>query len=281
MVIGIDVGGTKTKAVLFDQDGNAVKEITVGSSHLSAGSDEMIIANLKQCLLDDTAPIVIGYAGYGKSRAMQEKITQLVHTAFENRMVVICSDLETAVYSTLGDRDGIAVILGTGSIALKQTERTIERRGGYGYVLSDEGSGYAIGRQILRTYVRTIDQRMPDTGIVKAVMDTFHLNDPSEIITSILDEGRINRTKIASIARLSMESSLSDVMDPILQKAAQDVFDLIACYGDIPQNVYVTGGMTHNTKYMTYLKELIPHLSIAEHEPVYGCYAYARILHLI
>ncbi|MGM9940678.1 MAG: N-acetylglucosamine kinase [Bulleidia sp.] len=281
MVIGIDVGGTKTKAVLFDHNGSAVKEITVGSSHLSAGSEETIIANLRQCLLDDTSPIIIGYAGYGKSRAMQEKIRQLVHTAFENRTAVICSDLETAVCSTLGNRDGIVVILGTGSIALKQTDGIMERRGGYGYVLSDEGSGYAIGREILRAYVRTIDHRMPDTGLQKAVMDTFHLNDPSEIITAILDEGRVNRTKIASIARLSMDPSLQDVMTPILKKAAQDVYDLIACYGDIPHNVYVTGGMTHNTQYMSYLKNLIPHLSIAEHEPVYGCYVYAKLHNLI
>ena len=141
MLIGIDVGGTKTKAVLFDEQGRSVKDITLQSAHPMCATDEQIVSILEQCMLDDRSPVVIGYAGYGKSAQMKEHISSLVHEALQDRNVVILGDIDTAVYSTLQEKDGITLILGTGSIALYRKGETLERRGGWGYVLGDEGSG--------------------------------------------------------------------------------------------------------------------------------------------
>ena len=74
MVIGIDVGGTKTKAVLFDEDGNVVKEVVSGSAHPLNADDETIIKTLQKCLIDESSPVVFGYAGYGKNAAMRQHI---------------------------------------------------------------------------------------------------------------------------------------------------------------------------------------------------------------
>ena len=93
MLIGIDVGGTKTKAVVFDEHGRSVKEITLQSAHPMCATDDEIITILKQCMLDDQSPVVIGYAGYGKSEQMKEHISSLVHEALPDRIVVILGDI--------------------------------------------------------------------------------------------------------------------------------------------------------------------------------------------
>ena len=90
MLIGIDVGGTKTKAVLFDEQGRSVEDITLQSAHPMCATDEQIVSILEQCMLDDRSPVVIGYAGYGKSAQMKEHISSLVHEALPSAVPRAC-----------------------------------------------------------------------------------------------------------------------------------------------------------------------------------------------
>ena len=87
MVIGIDVGGTKTKAVLFDEAGNVVKEVVSGSAHPLNADDETIIKTLQECLIDESSPVVFGYAGYGKNASMRQHIHDLVASVCKDRSV--------------------------------------------------------------------------------------------------------------------------------------------------------------------------------------------------
>lgn len=281
MLIGIDVGGTKTKAVLFDEQGRSVKDITLQSAHPMCATDDEIITILKQCMLDDQSPVVIGYAGYGKSEQMKEHISSLVHEALPDRIVVILGDIDTALYSTLQEKDGITLILGTGSIALYRKGETLERRGGWGYVLGDEGSGYAIGLAILKHFVKQADHRAEEDELYEAVMHHYHLDDPSQLISKVMDDGKTDRTGIASASVLSSTCAQLPVIQEILNEQADQVSEMLSSFGTLPETIVVTGGMIHNTVYMDLLKQRIPQIRIAGHLQVYGCYVYGKLHHMI
>ena len=281
MLIGIDVGGTKTQAVLFGDDGSIIKEVKLPSAHPMCAQDDEIMSILQQCMLDETSDVVIGYAGYGKSETMRQHIESVVSTALKDRHVVILSDIETALFSTLEDRDGITLILGTGSIALQRNNGAIERRGGWGYMLGDEGSGYAIGLAILRHFVLQADHRAEKDELYQAVMNHYHLSDPSQLIETIMDHGKPDRTLIASASIISSSFSHHPVIRNILHTSAIEVYEMIQSFHNDSETIVITGGMLHNSAYMEEIRHLLPQVLIATHPQVYGCYVYGRFHHMI
>ena len=70
------------------------------------------------------------------------------------------------------------LISGTGSVCCGRNDSgTLFRTGGYGWRVDDEGSGYAIGRDILRAAVRAEDGRGPATVLKQAVLEQLGLPD--------------------------------------------------------------------------------------------------------
>lgn len=270
MVIGIDVGGTKTEAVLFDGKGNIKKQVILPSAHPSCATDKEMMDILKKCLLDLTSSIVIGYAGYGKSQRMRMRIEKAIKETFQGRRYKLLNDIELAMWSTLGKSDGIILILGTGSVALKRKGNLLERQGGWGYLLGDEGSGYAIGREILRRFAKEADGRRQRTSVYEQVMKFYQLKNSADIIDCIMSDGVINRTAVARCAQLSEIDECKD----ILEKNAKEVIELVSSFKEDGLQIFVTGGMRKNQKYMQLLKQLEPCFQVSENNPVYGAYEY-------
>jgi len=68
------------------------------------------------------------------------------------RQVEIISDVEAAYFGALGEREGIVLLAGTGSMALARNARgRWARAGGLGPLLGDEGSAFWIGREWLKS----------------------------------------------------------------------------------------------------------------------------------
>src|SRR5258707_496529 len=82
-----------------------------------------------------------------------------------------------------GGSKTLAVVAGTGSIALGRDARgATARSGGWGHLIGDEGSGYDIGRSCLQAVTRAADGRGPPTTLVDLLAHTWGLNSPTEII---------------------------------------------------------------------------------------------------
>ena len=170
MVISVDVGGTKSKAVLYNENGDVLNEVVVGSCHPMQNDDETIINNIQACILDDNAPIVFGFAGYGRSQSLKDKIDWLVAKACGNHPYHIIPDTEMAMYSTLLGHDGITVILGTGSVAFRKESAKTTQIGGWGFVLGDEGSGYELGQNVLKHLPwKQMDEREKVSSLIQSL----------------------------------------------------------------------------------------------------------------
>ena len=161
MRIGIDGGGTKTKGVLYKDHeivdeyigemGNPIVNFEFAVSNVVQVIEHLLLNNNLQ--YSDIHCISIGMAGAG---TVVEKLTD----AFSKKILcrfVVDSDLKMSHIATFKNNDGNLFISGTGSSLLSRKDREFIQKGGWGHILGDEGSGYWIGKQILKTYVDYLD----------------------------------------------------------------------------------------------------------------------------
>src|SRR5262249_50032839 len=159
--VGVDAGGTKTVCYLADQDGRVIGEARgPGASLTAAGAYGVegilrdVIGRVLEPHSGTVSGICVGMAGVDRPveaalvRGMLQRVVASSHVAIVNDALV-------ALEAGAPGRPGIVVIAGTGSIAYgRDTNGRAARAGGWGYVLADEGSGYWLGRQALRSAMR-------------------------------------------------------------------------------------------------------------------------------
>jgi N-acetylglucosamine kinase-like BadF-type ATPase len=127
------------------------------------------------------------------------------------------------------DGPGVAVISGTGSICFgKNAEGRTARSGGFGHIIDDGGSGYALGRDVLSGAVRCIDGRAKDSGILRAVCDRLE-GGPEKIVPFVYSPGT-DKSAIAKFSHIAL--SLAERGDPeaatILARGAEELYALVA-----------------------------------------------------
>ena len=149
--LGIDGGGTKTVFLLTDANGVMLCSATLGASNpndigldatcalLSNGIDQ-VTAGYDRAAISCFAGIAGAATGDNAC-----KITDFLCTLGFLR-AECQSDLALSLAVCLGDGDGIAVIAGTGSVAMGRCGGETFRAGGYGYLFGDAGSGFALGQ---------------------------------------------------------------------------------------------------------------------------------------
>src|SRR5262249_50504885 len=97
------------------------------------------------------------------------------------------------------------------------------RSGGWGHILGDEGSGYAIAQQALQAVVRASDGRGPQTALRDRILQAWNLQNTDELIGEIY--GEPEKAKIASLSSWVMISARAgdQVAAGILQHAAREL----------------------------------------------------------
>lgn len=283
--IGIDGGGTKTKFVLFNEDGQKEKEVLKPTVHILNQSKENCIQYLKEGVeeLDPAKKsfVIAGLAGYGQQEEVRHLIEDVCIQAFANRKYKIYSDVEIAMQGALDGQDGIVVIAGTGSIALSLINGKLKRCGGWGYQLGDEGSAFWIAKKMLSVYCQEVDGRRKKTELYDIIMKKCHLKNDYDIITYI-NQINHDRRAIASLATLnSLAARKGDCYAlSIYQEAAHEISELIKplvqdfdepCYVSYIGGVFRSGEMILEPlkKQLSSLScQLIPPV----HSPEYGAF---------
>ena len=192
IVVGVDGGGTKTRALLADERGERIAEaIGAGSAVKPQEIDRSagIIAGVVRDLLEHgdharSRPRVlcVGVAGVGRDAERQGLWESLValHVADE---VVVQTDLAVALDDAFGDGPGVLLIAGTGSSAFgRGPTGTCARCGGWGPNIGDEGGGAWIGKRALSVVAAASDGREPETALTGAVLTAAAAAETSELI---------------------------------------------------------------------------------------------------
>ena len=152
--LGIDGGGTKTEFLLADGEGKEVRRVLLGSCNPNDIGMDATLEVLNQGILEVCGSVPKGqisvFAGIAGSTTGDHK-QRILAFLEKHRFARIGADTDAknAVAAALNGEDGIAVIMGTGSIAFVQIGGESRRIGGFGYLLGDGGSGFAIGRDAI------------------------------------------------------------------------------------------------------------------------------------
>ncbi|HEY1353594.1 MAG TPA: BadF/BadG/BcrA/BcrD ATPase family protein [Ktedonobacteraceae bacterium] len=227
--LGVDGGGSKTLAVLVNERGEEVgRGLAPGANYntvgLSAALEHISIAveqaiRAAGCRLP-VCKAWLGLAGIDRQADHDLLLPQLRGLAewvrLTNDAELLLAGLEQAV--------GVVLISGTGSIALgRDAAGRRARSGGWGHILGDEGSGYAIAQQALQAVVRASDGRGPQTALRERILQAWNLRDTDELIGEVY--GEPEKAKIASLSSCVMITARSgdQVAAAILQQAAREL----------------------------------------------------------
>lgn len=202
--LGVDGGGSKTRAVVVDSTGAERGRGEAGSSNYQAVGLARAVAELQRAASEaaDAAgcglPLAGAWLGLAGMDSPSDYDALLPHTRCLAASVRLTNDAELLL-SGLEGLTGVALIAGTGAIALgRDVSGRIVRASGWGHVLGDEGSGYDLGRSALRAALRAADGRGRPTALLTAVLDAWELSAPEQILQRVYPA-----TDKAGIARLA------------------------------------------------------------------------------
>jgi len=225
---GVDGGGTGCRARIEDAAGRVLGTGIAGPAALRLGVDCALGEIEKACRaaladagLDTDAlgavHVAAGLAGIGR-KGVLEQLGERPH-AF--RSVLYAHDATIACLGAHGAREGGIVIVGTGSIGFAVVNGREVRVGGYGFPISDEGSGADLGLHAIRLALRAHDQRAVGTSLTRDVMLRFH-DDPYEAVAWM---DRATATDYATFAPLVMRHA--DAGDSVARRIVRDAAEQI------------------------------------------------------
>ena len=191
LVVGVDGGGTRTRAVVLDGEGRELGRAEGSGAiadALNPGPPAAAVAQVCRAALEAAGGGVpahalwAGLSGAGREEARAAVEEELRRAGVAGR-VRVGTDIAAALHDAFGDGPGILLVAGTGSIAWGRAEDGREARaGGWGQHLGDEGSAYALGAAALKEATWQADGRAPRTGLGDAVLVALGLADASDLI---------------------------------------------------------------------------------------------------
>jgi glucosamine kinase len=191
--LGIDGGGTKTRCFLGDETTVLADAMTGGSNIVRLGEmqarEALQSVILQACGSAKISPqqiraVCIGAAGAARPE-IAAKILGMVGELIPEgpaTTIEILGDTEIALAAAFGNGAGVIAIAGTGSIAYgRNSEGHTARAGGWGFAVSDEGSGHWIGRKAVSAVLSARDQGR-ETALTGLVLDASKLRTVDDLV---------------------------------------------------------------------------------------------------
>jgi glucosamine kinase len=254
ILIGADVGGTKT-AVAVSEDDKIVGRAEGPGAAIRPGralASASTIAEIIRIALAEAGRLtgdvlVVGAAGAGREPERDE-LRKALRTENISSKVVVTTDIEIALTAAFADGPGIVVSAGTGSVAVGRDQAGKRHRiGGYGWQMGDEGSGYAIGRASLGAVSRAVDGRSPNTALSERLLKATRSNDFDALVRWAAGA---SPAEVAALAPhvLAVAAEGDPLAQGIADYAARELSQLAICLVPKmevtpPVKVAITGGL--------------------------------------
>lgn len=223
LYLGIDAGGTNCRARLADGAGRVLGAGASGAANTGLGfeavAETLLVASraaLETAGLDfamaGRAHVGVGIAGLRRSGAREF----LEGFAWPFAKITFANDAFIANLGAHGGADGATLILGTGSVAQCDFGGRSYTIGGYGFPISDEGSGAALGLSAMRHALRALDGRTVRTPLSTAITKRFE-HDPVQAVAWM---DRAAPRDYAALAPVVLDHAEAD--DPIARSIVED-----------------------------------------------------------
>ena len=217
-LLGIDGGGTKTRFVLTNPCGIPLRFYDGKSSNPS----DIGLDGMEKVLADGIGRVTEGigqekivsvFAGLAGAGARKNEALSCLKTFFSPQTAVsVGTDAVNMLSCAHSDGDGGLIIAGTGSGCFVRTNGEIFMVGGWGYLIDDGGSGFAVGRDGLNAVFRAVDGRGEKTLLCATFSEALGY-DASGAVPEVYSKGK---PFIASLAPAVFRAA--EAGDPIAQK---------------------------------------------------------------
>ena len=208
--LGIDGGGSRTRALLCDTLGQIIGQGLSGGTNPRTTTTKELKLHLQEAIEQATRSIDcskiitahFGLAGAGEAdtRAKVRRITK--ELLGKQTACTIGHDLEIALAGGLANKTGIVLVAGTGSACFGRTcDGRSAKCGDWGDLVDDVGSGSWIGLRGLQACVRQTDGRLTESPLKQAVMGFLKIDHMNTFKARIHDSGlsRSERARLAPI----------------------------------------------------------------------------------
>ncbi len=180
-ILGIDGGGTSCRAALADKAGTMLGRGKSGASNILTDPDAALkhIVEAARLAFEDagltpdlaSASVILGLAGNNVGDAVGYVTARLPFKASQ-----IVSDGVIALQGAIGDEDGAIGIVGTGTVYIIRDKGQFTSIAGWGFQVSDLGSGARLGQLALQETLLAFDKIRPASDLAKAILEEFDGN---------------------------------------------------------------------------------------------------------
>ncbi len=185
--LAVDGGGTKTDVLCANEQGEVIGTGSSGPTNLTVTSVGAASFNLLEAIRQATehlpddkqfSRLVMGLAGMDtkKEHDMASSVFKSSLAPLPIAEMVLVNDSIIALANGTSANNRMVLISGTGTISFGQNEKGVTARtSGMDYLLTDQGSGYYIGRQVLREAVKSYDGRCEKSLLEELVCQHFKI----------------------------------------------------------------------------------------------------------
>ena len=193
--LGLDCGGSSTRAVAVDSQGTRIFAGQAGAGNLANTPQDQLRRNLRMATQNCPIPdFVCGcFAGLMDDEGRRQA-KQLLKEIFPNAAVRAEPDFVATLKACEGT--DICVIAGTGSLVCSSNAGMPVKSGGRGYLLGDEGSAYRFGRDALNSYLDAPEKA--SEKLTTEIENLFGTREPSQVIVRLYR----SRTPAGLLAKL-------------------------------------------------------------------------------
>lgn len=239
--LGVDGGGTQTRAILVDASGRVLGIGRAdGSNYHNIGVQDAtrnVLVAIRDAWRDAdqcARPAAKAFLGLAAIKSDRDRITMQASLETSELAgvgdILVANDLHNALTAAHREAEGIAVIAGTGSNCLgRNASGEALLCGGWGWLLDDCGSAFWIGLEGLRAAVKAADGRQAFTEILPAALAFLGLETIDDILARIYVDGW-KPDEIAAFARVvaRLAAEGDSVAGDILHRGSVALAELIA-----------------------------------------------------
>ena len=294
---GLDAGGSKTLLLAecegcperLNRRGPAANPQLVGVDQAAHTLASLVRETLESHRPVDHLSVCAGVAGAGREdeqEALTDRLRRVLSRDAEVVEVEVVHDAAIALDAAFGSGSGIVIIAGTGSVVLARArDGTTRRVGGWGYILGDAGSGYAVGQAGLRAVAASFDGGA-DTSIRPRVAEEYNISEREALIQWVYQD----ELELQKVAPLVIEAAAdgdpvaSEILSSQTTELLRQVEWLLDQTNGIAPRIALLGGLLRNEHYaavlMRTLRDRVPDWSVEvlRHEPVLVALRRARRL---
>lgn len=295
VVVGVDIGGTKTRMQAFPIDreaGRPARDIVVPSSRWRRGLGDFHADGvaLRQLLVDHLgeavlqAPLAVGAHGCDSTGQCAELERELSRHFTGPLIVVNDSEL---MGPAMGLSQAIGVVVGTGSIATARTETgELLTAGGWGWLLGDEGSAPALVRDATRAVLSHLDRGDRVEALGTRLMACFSASDGAELALAVTQQASAEQWGSRAAEVFAAADDGSTIAGDVIANAGERLAELVdrLLQRGAPADAVVAGGsvIERQPRLQDALRSALARdrrgidLQVLDRPPVAGAIALAR-----